>query len=132
MWLAVRLFEGVNRARNPVKLSAVISPQATSSARASSTSVRTNPVCSTKSLKNDAPYDSRWSYTCSPCDESFSSFSPLTFSLGNALSHAARFFRLIRAIGVERIGPDPTPFGGLNLAQTTRPERQSESSHSGS
>ena len=51
-----RLSDGTSSARRPAKLSELTSPDATSSASASSTCGRSKPLPSTSSSKNDAPY----------------------------------------------------------------------------
>ncbi len=132
-----RRSDGTRRARNPVKLSELTQPAATSSASADSTCVRSRPVVRMMSSKNDAPWRSRDSRTLwalgdkrsSPCD--------------SRAPHTCTRERCRNAMGDVRTGPGLRPrlerVGGSLLrgvergrerrAHVQRPDRHSASSH---
>ena len=123
----LRLSDGVSRARSPAKLSELTRPSTTSSASASSTCVRSRPVPSTISSKNDAPCARRWSATA--CARELSSGSAAAAGTARVHSGALRARQQRHRRRAYRAGMGPlAAAAGVSRVQTARPDRHRSSS----
>ncbi len=118
-----RLLAGASNARRPAKLSAFTKPTATSSPRASSSSLRSRCASCCSSSKNSAPWAFRHSSTrCAREDSSGAGASLASaYQVGN-------WRRGSSTIGVPRTGPPLALSRPASRVQTMRPERHSSSS----